>query len=1118
MNRTRRKTFSLLLALCMVLTLLPTTAFATVAESDVASIEDTGYATLAEAAAAAQSGQTITLLRDVELADTTTAANASVITLPDGVTLDGDDYTISVGAFANQSHVLGFTAGTTGITVKDITIDGNNGGTNTNAKHCINAFGAVNVTLENVTLQNSRTAGMVIMNGAHVEATNLLTSGNAWGAVNVDNNSGYGTSTPKTSFTLNSGIMDESVKVWTEKPADVSITMPTGYSAFVGVGTNLKGFTYYTSDVATLAEASITKDDPSVSTYYETLADAISGATATDTIVLIKDVDITAKITIDKSLTLDGNGKTITGVAADNGVYFEITSGTVVIKDATVTGFGSSAGTNSGVAVFKVPSGSAVTKFTADNLTINNFCRSAFDIRSGAFEITGCTIDCNNDNSAKLTKAVLAGLGSTEVTGTIEGCTITNTDNTYSDWSTGGVEVYAPATVDVVDCIMTGVEDGITANIYYGTGNVTVAVESTIINASNKALRVDGNSASQGDNTAEITVAGGNYVGNLGTNFYDANCSIAISSGNFTSDPSLYVDSGKIAKQNVQTIGGTTYNYSIEELAAEVEVVPAAPAIAAPVTEGKDEDDAASMTAAADAMENNAPAVDGLAGAAGNVAADITADDVSAATGALAAAGVDTTTGTPTVTVYVQPYLDIAVTDADAATGTLTLEITPMVKTVASTATTAGAIDLEGDVKNAVQIGTAEEMEITTPVTITIPLPSGFVTDNLKIKHDKASGATYYYAATIDNSASPVTAKFTVTHGFSTFTLAADSRTAEVAFDFNTAADDNQTFTALTVGDTLPTDSRAGSYRFDGWNFAGVSGGPYKTLTDALMTALSNVYAAQTPAHSPIEATPSFTYTGGGDGGGGVSTSYTLTFNTNGGNTISNVSKDRGTVIDLADYTPTRAGYTFDGWYSNSNLTTKITSVTLNASTTVYAKWIENSKNPFIDVATGTYYYDAVLWAVEKGITQGTSATTFSPLDYCTRGQIVTFLWRAMGEPAPTSNVCPFTDVDADAYYYDAVLWAVEKGITQGTSATTFSPNDICTRGQVVTFQYRAAGEPAVTAANPFTDVKSGDYWYNAVLWAVGKEITVGTSATTFSPLDDCTRGQIVTFLYRQLG
>ena len=168
----------------------------------------------------------------------------------------------------------------------------------------------------------------------------------------------------------------------------------------------------------------------------------------------------------------------------------------------------------------------------------------------------------------------------------------------------------------------------------------------------------------------------------------------------------------------------------------------------------------------------------------------------------------------------------------------------------------------------------------------------------------------------------------------------------------------------------------------------------------------------------------------------------------------------------------------------------------------------------FIDVAAGSYCYDAVQWAVANGITNGTDTTHFSPNAGCTRGQVVTFLWRAAGEPTVSGNA-GFVDVAPGSYCYEAVKWAVVNGITKGTDATHFSPNATCTRGQVVTFMYRAAGEPAVGGSNGFVDVAAGSYCYNAVQWAVAKGITKGTDAMHFSPNATCTRGQVVTFLYR---
>ena len=176
----------------------------------------------------------------------------------------------------------------------------------------------------------------------------------------------------------------------------------------------------------------------------------------------------------------------------------------------------------------------------------------------------------------------------------------------------------------------------------------------------------------------------------------------------------------------------------------------------------------------------------------------------------------------------------------------------------------------------------------------------------------------------------------------------------------------------------------------------------------------------------------------------------------------------------------------------------------------------------FSDVKAGDYFYDSVKWAVGQKITNGTSATTFSPYKTCTRAEIVTFLWRAAGSPTPTSSRNPFTDVKSSmgSDFYNAILWASQKGITAGTTATTFSPNATCTRAQIVTFLYRYAGKPSGNYANPFNDVNQAEHgaYYSAILWAVGKGITTGTTASTFSPSATCNRAEAVTFLYRYVN
>ncbi len=175
-------------------------------------------------------------------------------------------------------------------------------------------------------------------------------------------------------------------------------------------------------------------------------------------------------------------------------------------------------------------------------------------------------------------------------------------------------------------------------------------------------------------------------------------------------------------------------------------------------------------------------------------------------------------------------------------------------------------------------------------------------------------------------------------------------------------------------------------------------------------------------------------------------------------------------------------------------------------------------ENPFTDVPEGSFYIDPVLWAVEKGITTGATATTFNPNGNCQRAQVVTFLWRAAGSPEPTKTENPFTDVKESDFYYKAVLWAVEKGVTNGLTATEFGPFTLCNRAQVVTFLWRAMGSPESTADVAFTDVQSGQFYSTAVAWAVENNITNGISATEFGVGGICNRAQVVTFLYRTLA
>lgn len=343
--------------------------------------------------------------------------------------------------------------------------------------------------------------------------------------------------------------------------------------------------------------------------------------------------------------------------------------------------------------------------------------------------------------------------------------------------------------------------------------------------------------------------------------------------------------------------------------------------------------------------------------------------------------------------------------------------------------------------------------------------------------------------------------------------------------DAETAKYHNVTLTGAGTGATGAGSHAAGTtvniyagtksgYTFNGW-----------TSDDVTILSASSKNASFVMPDKAVTVKANWTYNGGGSGGGGY-TYYTIkaTAGVNGsispsGNVSVREGRDQTFTI-----TPDK-GYAVAKVLIDSKNVGAVKSYTfenVKKSHTIEVVFMKAGGNPqtgvFVDVATGSYYEDAVDWAVENGITQGTDDTHFSPDGICTRAQAVTFLWRAAGSPAAKSSAMPFTDVKSGSYYYDAVLWAVENGITKGTSATTFSPDQNCSRAQIVTFLWRSEKSPAAGTVNPFTDVKSDAYYADAVLWAVKEDVTKGTTATTFSPDDNCTRAQIVTFIWRALA
>ena len=398
-----------------------------------------------------------------------------------------------------------------------------------------------------------------------------------------------------------------------------------------------------------------------------------------------------------------------------------------------------------------------------------------------------------------------------------------------------------------------------------------------------------------------------------------------------------------------------------------------------------------------------------------------------------------------------------------------------------------------GGSTDTIQIIVKNGSKFTAPASDGLTRPDG--NNGSYFKWLGSDGNLYAPGESVPEVVTTLTAQWTVNQYTITYNLAG-----------GTAEGNPSTYTIETKAFTLKNPTKSG-YTFTGWSGTGLDGENNMTVTIPTGSTGNRTYTAHWRYNGSGHSYSYYTIKATAGAGGSISPSgnvsvregrdRTFTITPDKGYAISNVKIDGKSIGAVKSYT-----------FEN-----------VRRTHTIEAIFMKANGNPqtgvFVDVATGSYYEDAVDWAVENGITKGTDDTHFSPDGICTRAQAVTFLWRTAGSPKPETRAMPFTDVPVGSYYYDAVLWAVENGITKGTSDTTFSPNMTCSRAQIVAFLWRSEKSPAAGTANPFADVKSTAYYADAVLWAVKENITKGTTSTTFSPNADCTRAQIVTFLWR---
>ena len=774
-------------------------------------------------------------------------------------------------------------------------------------------------------------------------------------------------------------------------------------------------------------------------TYYKTLAEAVAAAKNDETVTLLKNAETTVELSFtDKAITLDLNGKTVSGTFTDNFSVIEAGEGaSLTVQDTSVAGTGKIASNKYGISArdggaLIVKSGTIESEYaplsgnnTAGdmNFTVNGGTLTAkhgpaiympgqvnlsitdgvlnggISLRMGQVSISGGTINAATDGldspagyyhysgNAWLPDALY-----------VFGGTYTSENTTY------GNSLHLNITGGTFNCA----NGQGSAVAIYDLGKVEQVMEITISDEAKLGTNSTARNAYDKLSLSDIGVTSPKP----GFGAHSGQVSTTITGGLFSSDPSAYVADDHY----VDASNNGDYPYTVKEGAK--------PAGALIVV--KDKTDTAvngDITGDDKTAINNVISKANVDGVAEAVAPAKKADIVAKSSATVA----------ENDKVEIEVAVKVEAKAADLANGKLTFEASPVATVKVNGTATGTTVPVTNDMLN----GNA--------ITVKLPLPTGFKPE--QIKHISSDGSVEYFLKTAKRGANTFEIKdgcavFTITK-FSTFELSGTVTYVEPSYYSGSSSD--------------PT---------------------YSVTVDKTENGSVTV--------SPKSASKGST--------------VTITVKPDSGYTLETLTAidSKGKEIQLTDKG--------DGKYTFTMPAGKVE---------VKATFMEDNSmlNFFYDVPNGAYFYEAVKWAVKNGITTGVGNDLFAPEQPCTRAQIVTFLWRAAGSPEP-KTASSFTDVPANAYYAKAVAWAVENGITNGMTATTFAPDATCTRGQSVTFLYRALKGTASGSTN-FTDVASDAFYADAINWAVANNVTNGTSATTFSPNSDCTRAQSVTFLYR---
>ena len=1065
----KQRILAILLSLTMMFTLVPT---AMAEGEEVAQIGNTKYETLAAAFDAAKDGDTITLLK---------SGNGNGVSVPAnkftnaGVTVNFNGYTYMVGGQLVGSAGTGTNAfqllKDNKITFKNGSIVGATEGSKP-ADDTPNWHGAPAIVIQNycdLTLDNmtvtggdetvytmSNNCGNVVIKDTTINAkngdvafdvcryasypsVNVTVKGNSTinGTVEVSGVIGEGQSRQ---LNIEGGSFAGDFRIVDDVPANISITggtFNTDVSAYVA-----DGYTY-NSETKTVEPLGETNAVAKVGdTYYKTLADAVTAAENDETVTLLKNAETTVELSFtNKAITLDLNGKTVSGTFTDNFSVIEAgENASLTVQDTSVAGTGKIASNKYGISArdggalivkrgtieseyaplsgnntagdmnFTVNGGTLTAKHGPAiympgqvNLSITDgVLNGGISLRMGQVSISGGTINAATDGldspaeyyhysgNAWLPDALY-----------VFGGTYTSKNTTY------GNSLHLNITGGTFNCA----NGQGSAVAIYDLGKVEQVMEITISDEAKLGTNSTARNAYDKLSLSDIGVTSPKP----GFGAHSGQVSTTITGGLFSSNPSAYVPD----THHVEDSGNGSYPFAVKEGAKSDATIIVTAATNAAVSDTIESGDKAKIEAVKDKanVEGMAAAIRDDKKAAIAKAADVTDEQL---------AGKNMIETEITVKVEAKA--------ADLANGKLTFEASPVATVKVNGAAKGTTVPVTNDMLNG------------QPITVKLPLPEGFTPK--QIKHISSDGSVEYFLKTAKRGAKLFTvdsdncAVFTITK-FSTFELSGTVTYVEPSYYSGSSSDPTY---SVTVD---------------------------KTENGSVTVSPKNASKGDTVT---VTVKPDSGYV-----------LETLTVTDKNGNELT--LKDKG-----------------DGKYTFTMPAGKVE---------VKATFMEDNSmlNFFYDVPNGAYFYEAVKWAVKNGITTGVGNDLFAPEQPCTRAQIVTFLWRAAGSPEPKA-MSSFTDVPASAYYAKAVAWAVENGITNGMTETAFAPNATCTRGQSVTFLYRALKGTASGSAN-FTDVKSDAFYADAINWAVANNVTNGTSNTTFSPNADCTRAEIVTFLYR---